>query len=358
MMWRVTLAFAAMSLLSLCALPSCIPVVGADDPLIITVTRDGSDEPACLEGKIACNTFTYACQVYANGSDVTIVITYPQEYYGDYADGYVEIDLGRNTSNTKLIGQVEDGYTFICTDNLILLIESSSEYSMSSDPRQLWLENVQVHGCAGGLTVSGIDSVYLTGFIGQGFTIFGNIKTVNIEDSTFIYSHVRNPDKSIIENLSRTLTSFTVKNSSLIHKEQNGSLLETYLATIFKGQEFSILFENTNFTLTQPLPPDPQPAPMQLLLTDNNLATEISVNFTISKCNFFNYNSTALEFDVYDKYSESYVDMYLNVLDSKFHVPQKSIMISRVNSVTVFQPLGVQANVHTRIDGNTFIPSD
>jgi hypothetical protein len=106
MMWGVTLVFAAMSLL--CALPSCIPAVGAD-PLIITVARDGSDEPVCLEGKIACNTFKYACRVNGNGSDVTIVITYPQEYHEEY------IEIGLNVRNMKLLGQVEDGYTFTCT---------------------------------------------------------------------------------------------------------------------------------------------------------------------------------------------------------------------------------------------------
>jgi hypothetical protein len=339
-MWKVTLVFVAMLLL--CALPSCIPTVGAD-PLIITVARDGSNELACLEGKIACNTFEYACLVDGNGSDVTMVITYPQELL--YAQ---ETKIGLDVRNLKLIGQAENGYTFICSDiDLGLSIMSDS----MGYPKQLWLENIQTL-CKGALSISDIDSVSLTGFIGQGLAL-SYVKTVHVEDSTFIYVGDPNNYKSIIYiGSAGDLTSFTVKNSSLVHKEERGRpLLIDFWSS---NGDVMILFENTNFTLTQPPPPD-QPAPMRLnfLQTNSKITT---LNFTISKCNFFNYNSTALEVDVQNAITVE--DIYLNLLVSKFHVPLKYIMRSRVNGVVVFQGWDTRANVHTRVDGNTFIPSD
>jgi hypothetical protein len=267
----------------------------------------GSDEPACLAGKITCNTFKYACRVDGNGSDVTMVITYPQEYYEEY------IEIGLNVRNLKLIGQVEDGYTFTCTstDNGSMSIISDS----MGYPKQLWLENVQMY-YVGGLSIGFIDGVKLTGFIGQGLRVHVvSVKTVHVEDSTF--------ESLIYIGSIGDLTSFTVKNSSLhlVYKEQKGRVLEVYI--LGGNEDISILFEKTDFTLTQPPPPD-QLAPILLKFqTYSNI--NISVNFTISKCNFFNYNSTTLEVDV--RSATSVEDIYLNILDSKFRVPQKYILI-------------------------------
>ena len=297
--WKITLVFAATTLL--CALPSCIPTVGAD-PLIITVARDGSDELPCLAGKIACNTFEYACLVDGNGSDVTIVITYPQELL--YAQN---TKIGLNIRNLKLIGQAENGYTFLCSDiNLGLSITQD----LMGCPKQLWLENVQIL-CVGALSISNIDSVNLTGVIVQGLNI-NYVKNVHVEDSTFIY--VGDPLKLIIYiGSAGDLTSFTIKNSSLIHKEQSSRpLLVDFWSS---SGDVNALIENTNFTLVQPPPPD-QPATMLLNFLQGNSKTT-SVNFTISKCNFFNYNSTALGVDMQNAITIG--DMYLNSL--LFQVP-------------------------------------
>ena len=86
-------------------------------------------------------------------------------------------------------------------------------------PKQLWLENIQVL-CVGALSVIDIDNIKLTGFIGQGLKIT-NIKTVHVEDSTFIYAG--DPIKSIINIASAGgLASFTMKNSSVIHSNEMG----------------------------------------------------------------------------------------------------------------------------------------
>ena len=336
--WKITLIFAATTLL--CALPSCIPTVGAD-PLIITVSRDGSDELSCLVGKIACNTFQYACLVDGNGSDVTMVITYPQELlYTQYTK------IGLNIRNLKLVGQAENGYTFICSDiNLGLSITQD----LMGYPKQLWLENVQML-CVGALSISNIDSVNLTGVTGQGLNV-NYVKNVHVEDSTFIY--VGDPLKLIIYIGSiGDLTSFTIKNSSLIHKEQSSRPLQV---DFWSGSgDVDILIENTNFTLIQP-PPADQPATMLVNFLQGNSKTT-SVNFTISKCNFFNYNSTALAVDVQNAITIE--DIYLNILNSKFLVPLKYIMTSRANGFTMSQGWDAQANVHTRLDGNVFKPSD
>ena len=87
----------------LLVLPSSyISAVGAD-PLIITVARDGIDELVCLEGKIACNTFTFAHLVDGNCSDniidVTMVITYPQVLLYEET-----MTIGIDIRNLKLVG--------------------------------------------------------------------------------------------------------------------------------------------------------------------------------------------------------------------------------------------------------------
>jgi hypothetical protein len=221
------------------------------------------------------------------------------------------------------------------TDNGMSIISDSTGY-----PKQLWLVNVQMY-CVGGLSIGFIDGVNLTGFIGQGLRIV-SVKTVHVKDSTF--------ESFIYIGSIGDLTSFTVKNSSLhlVYKEQKGRVLEVYI--LGGNEDISILFEKTDFTLTQPPPPD-QLAPILLKFqTYSNI--NISVNFTISKCNFFNYNSTTLEVDV--RSATSVEDIYLNILDSKFRVPQKYIdnMKSGVNGVAVLQGWDTQANVHTRLDGN------
>jgi hypothetical protein len=333
----------------LCALPSCIPTVGAD-PLIITVARDGSDEPACLEGKIACNTFEYAASnVNGNGSDVTMVITYPQKL-----SPWEFIKL--NVNNLKLVGQVENGYTLLCSfDNQPLDLKGWSIYSESA--KQLLLENVQVH-CMYSLSIFIIDSVSLTGFIGQVLSL-SSIKTVHIEDSTFnIDGNPFTFEPIISIEIRNDLTSFTIKNSSLTNKELNRiPLLVDFMGA--SDRDVSILIENTNFTLTRPPPPNQQ-APILLRFNRyNSSKTSFSVNFTISKCNFFNFNSTVLEVGINMPITVE-DNIYLNILDSKFHVPQYTE--SGMNSVAVLPGWGTQSNVHivTRVDGNTFIdiPSD
>ena len=53
---------ATLALVTLvCLLYSCAPAVSSE-PLIITITKDGTDEAACLSGKVPCKTFDYAIQ--------------------------------------------------------------------------------------------------------------------------------------------------------------------------------------------------------------------------------------------------------------------------------------------------------
>ena len=69
--WKVTLVLIAV-------LPVCVHAVVLE-PLVITISKDGSDEKVCLSGKVPCKTFEYACtEVDGNGSDVTMIITYTQ----------------------------------------------------------------------------------------------------------------------------------------------------------------------------------------------------------------------------------------------------------------------------------------
>jgi hypothetical protein len=333
----------------LCALPSCIPAVGAD-PLIITVAKNGSDEPACLEGKIACNTFMYASKVNGNGNDVTMVITYPQILPA----GYSGIKIGLNVSNLKLVGQVENfNFTFLCWDynidppqlgNMLELLPYSR-----GNPKQLLLENVLTL-CKGPLYTEAIDSIILTEFIGQGL-ILHSVKNVHIEDSAFFC-------ESINIGYGDELTSFTVKNSLLVQKGRGIIPLirvDLWNSNLGVLPDVSILIENTDFELHQPRPPPNQPATMLLNLQTpigmNSIIT--SVNFTISECNFVNYNSTAIEVDVQDAIIVK--DIYLNILDSNFRVTPDEYNFDKQNFVVVSQGRGVpQTNVHTRLDGNTF----
>ena len=111
--------------------------------------------------------------------------------------------------------------------------------------------------------------------------------------------------------------------------------------------------ENTNFTLVWPSSPD-QPAAMQINFRNTN-SKSTSVKFTISKCNFFNYNSTALAVDMQS--ATTVEEVYLNILDSKFLLPRMYDSM-RAIGVAMIQGWGVQANVHTKFEGNTFGPSD
>lgn len=341
--WKVLAA--AMLLHSL---PSCIPVAGAD-PLIITVARDGSDEVACLKGQIACNTFQYACLVDGNGGDVTMVITYSQVLLYDQLT-----KIGLDIRNLKLIGEAEDGYTFICSG-------LTGGLSIQGSPiKQIWLENIRLL-CVGELSILDIDSVYLKGYVGQGLST--GAVTVNIEDSTFVYV---SGYKSIIyiptmAGTSVFNVSVTLKNSSVIHKNKTGNPLSVHVDVDW-GVNFDIFIENTNFTLTQPPSPD-QPAAMQVNIhpIHNPFSNQaVSMNFTISKCNFFNYNSTGLEVVMED--GTAVEEMYLSIVGSQFFVPWDSyygpIMSSSGISVTQGwgEDWGGRANVHTRIEGNTFRP--
>ena len=209
--WKVTPGPVLTAML-LHVLPSCISTVGVN-PLIITVARDGIDKLACLEGKIACNTFGFARSVYGNGSDVTMVITYPQILLYEET-----MTIGIDICNLKLVGQTENDYTFFCSDsNPGMAIRSDPLHS----PKQLWFENVQIH-CVGELSISDIDSVNLRGYVGQGFSTAA-VKMVYVEDSTFIYV---SGYKSIIYISSVGLLSlFTIKNSSVIHNNETGGPL-------------------------------------------------------------------------------------------------------------------------------------
>ena len=79
---RVTLVLAFVVLYALSiALPNYAPAVCTAKPLIITIAKNGSDEMACLSGKIPCKTFTYPANssLDANSTNVTMIITYPQQ---------------------------------------------------------------------------------------------------------------------------------------------------------------------------------------------------------------------------------------------------------------------------------------
>ena len=67
------------------------------------------------------------------------------------------------------------------------------------------------------------------------------------------------------------------------------------------------------------------------------------------------YNLTALEVEM--KSATSVEEIHLNIVDSKFLVPRKYGSM-RANGVAMTQGWGVNANVHTKLEGNTFGPSD
>jgi hypothetical protein len=108
----------------------------------------------------------------------------------------------------------------------------------------------------------------------------------------------------------------------LIHKELRGRPLVVDSWDSVRGArpDFSILIENTNFTLIQPPPPN-QPAPIMMLLIEETSSRTISVNFTVSKCNFYNYNFTALEVDMQDV--SVFEDIYLII----FSIPSSMCQI-------------------------------
>ena len=57
------------------------------------------------------------------------------------------------------------------------------------------------------------------------------------------------------------------------------------------------------------------------------------------------------------KSATSIEEIHLNIVDSKFLVPRKYGSM-RANGVAMTQGWGVNANVHTKLEGNTFGPSD
>ena len=139
-------------------LPSCVPTVThVLEPLIITITKDGSDEAACLSGKVPCKTFRYAVGedssgVDGNGGDVIMIITYTQTL-NILTNNYFTI--GSNISSLTIVGQAGDDYTLTCEVSYWdrhIAIHSDENGS----PKHLYLEKIHC-GCS--LSVAGITKV-------------------------------------------------------------------------------------------------------------------------------------------------------------------------------------------------------
>ena len=328
--WNVTLVLVAL----IYFLPNCMhmPAVNSE-PLVITIAKDGINEEACLSGKIPCRNFQYVSYYFkGNNSDITLVITYPQEVSGAWYYYF-------NVSSLKFIGQGGD-FTFIChnSDSYLYI-----KYNIYGFPKRVSFENIRMY-CVPPLTIAGIRDVELKGYVGQG--IVTGATTLSIENSTL--SNIFG-DSALISFAWSGLQNMTIKDSAVIHNDEKGrplSILIDYSSRNFERVE--ILIENTNFTLTRAPPRDQ--SPITQLDFENHLENT-SVNFTISNCQFFNYTSTAVLVNI-NKVA-IIKDVYLNILDSTFTVPDLLNLPGK--GIEVAQEWSGRANICTRLEGNRVV---
>ena len=293
------------------------------DPLVIKISRHGRDEAECLSGKAPCKTFDYARGVDGNNGDVTMVITYPQHLA---YDGKV-INIGNNITGLNIVGQTsDDEYTFICNkSDLGMSIYNAAQY--------LYFENIR---CKCSLTISAVFTVKFKGYYNPRVLGLFNIAILTIEDSTLPGMHFSS---------SWTYQSMRIRNSSFIN---NDTILDLDYSTTDSSRPIliaEIIIEYTNFKFVSAPSPDQPP---YVTISFDDVST---VNVSVSKCNFYNHNSTILAIDANSSSSGSNArefDIYLGIVDSNLHVPAANFSGNMVTT----QIGAWQANVRTWLSGN------
>ena len=190
------------------------------------------------------------------------------------------------------------------------------------------------------------------GYIGQGLS-FKKVANLTIEGSAitgaiaFYTSYLGETPY-----MTTSIQSLTIRNSSVIH---NDTLLDfEYFTDIPMHRMIEIFIEYTDLKATRAPPhiynSQRQPPFMEMSLGGES--ENISVNFTVSKCNFFNFfDSTALAVDMQEVLYTK--DVYFSILDSHFYSP---FHYFSGNNIEITQGLVQDLNVHTRFTGNTFKP--
>ena len=310
----------------------CVPAVISSEPLIVTIAKDGSDEQACLSGKIPCKTFDYARGVDGKGGNVTLIITYPQElnYHAT-----MSINIGHNISNATIVGQVGDDHTFIATTNdTVMRIYPDPLWGVS--PRLLCFENIH-SACP--LVIHGIIQVQFKDYYNPRVLELFEISILTIEESTLAGVHLyfsTGLDQSTIMKINNSLF---INNDTILDLK--------YIANDSRGpiSQVEIFIEHTDFKFT-PAPSPDQPPYMAISFDDVSI-----IDIFVSKCNFFNDNSTTLAIEMYDSNKN---DVDISILDSHFYVSPYGFFGNMVTS-----QIGVwQASISTRLDGNKFYVSD
>ena len=313
----------------------CLPADVSSKPLIIMVTMEGSDEKACLRGKIPCKTFEYACgSVNGKGGDVTWIITYPQEL--NHLNGSEEtvIYIGHNISSAKIIGQVEGDYTFRSATGTVTIYAADPLNYMS--PRLLRFENTQ-WACP--LRISSIFQVEFKGYFSPSVLILFDIGNVTIEESSLAGG-------LLAFSYGLFNMSMTIKNSSFVNNDTMLHLNYTDSGSAWRPIQdwVEVFMEYVDFKFT-PAPSPNQPPYMAVTFSDTS-----NVNVTVSKCNFFNHNSTILAIDTRSNGSNT---VYASIRDSNFYIPHSNFFGDTVRT----QVKLTQASVHTRLNRNNIIES-
>ena len=132
-------------LIGCCIGLSAIRCSSADNPLIITVTPDGTDTPLCLRGDESCNSFDYAMTTVTNEDlekpikEAIIVVTYSQKVANTY------IDLNRMILNLTIVGQGDVVFTCITSkDNILKYVELTIT---GSDSVRIHMKGIQIEKC-------------------------------------------------------------------------------------------------------------------------------------------------------------------------------------------------------------------
>jgi hypothetical protein len=293
------------------------------ESLVIKISRHGKDEAECLSGKIPCKTFDYARGVDGNNGDVTMIITYPQHLF---YNGKV-ISIGNNINSLNIVGQVrDDDYTFICN-------KSDLGVSIYNVAQYLYFENIR---CKCPLVISAMFKVQFKGYYNPRDLELFNVALLTIEDSTLAGLHYSS---------SWEYQSMKIRNSSFIN---NDTILDLDYSTSDPSRPLliaEIIIENTSFKFV------PGPSPNQPPYVEISFDDVATVNVSVSKCDFYNHNSTILAIDASSSSSSSNVkesDVYLGIIDSNLHVPPANFSGNMVTT----QIGAWQANVRTWLSGN------
>ena len=306
----------------------------------VKISPDGTDSLQCMTGKESCHTFSYfmyeiIIDAFPNVSSWTATITYPQVTTAHEL-------LGPHTRSLTIIGKGSDD-TFICKDD-----DSYFGITGTSNLHHLHFKGIRVK-CLQVMQFAYVDKLVFEKCVGPGIDIL-DVTHTTIDKSRFFNTFGNYPMiRLAMYSDHRLFLSAAITNSSVENRGYGRTLQIDFIgqnAPNSSSIRRQILIENSNFSsANDTLPPPLQLAPLIIYFLDGwdgHRNASDSVDVTISKCQFFNISTVMV---IQMQPASSIEDLQLSLLDSRFNV-------SDWTGFQVIQAFDVEANIHTKYEGN------